>query len=287
MPIPTRAAAALAVAGVFVLVGGCAGSAARSPGSSSASVPHTPAAPAPGPTRAASALPTPAIPAPIASIIAIAPIVVLNPGHDGGNSSDSDAINAVVPAGNGETKACDTAGTTTDDGYTEHEFNFDVAQRVEALLEAHGVRVELTRSNDSGVGPCVDARAALGNGDDVAAVGSIHADGAPQSGHGFHISQASTPPAGSVTAAESDQLTADVHDAMASMSGLTTSTYLGTDGYYPRGDLAGLNLAIRPATFLECGNMRNDGDAALQSSPEGRQQIARAIAAGILTFLGL
>jgi N-acetylmuramoyl-L-alanine amidase len=276
MPMSTRAVAAMGVAGVILLIGGCSGSPTHSP--PAPTIPSTPT----GPT---SVLPTPAVPAPIASVAAIGPLVVLNPGHDGGNSSDIDAINALVPAGNGQTKACDTAGTTTNDGYTEHEFDFDVAQRVQALLESHGVRVELTRPGDSGVGPCVDARAALGNGDAVAAVVSIHADGAPESDHGFHISQASIPPAGAAIAAESDQLTTDVRDAMASMSGLTTSTYLGSDGYYPRSDLAGLNLASRPATFLECGNMKNDGDAALQSSPDGRQQISGAIAAGILTYL--
>lgn len=213
------------------------------------------------------------------------PLVVLNPGHNGGNSSRPDLINAQVPAGNGATKACDTAGTTGVDGYPEHAFTFDVATRVAKLLTARGVRVELTRTDDKGVGPCVDTRAALGNGPDVAAVVSIYADGAPDSGHGFHISQASIPPAGPQMAAESDRLTTLVHDAMAAESGLTTSTYLGSNGYYPRSDLAGLSLAQRPATFLECGNMKNPGDAALLSAADGRAQIATAIAAGIIAYL--
>lgn len=239
----------------------------------------TPGEPTPTPTE-----PTPA--APVApSTVPGAPLVVLNPGHNGGNSSRPDIINSLVPAGNGTTKACDTAGTTTVDGYPEHAFTFDVANRVAELLTARGVRVELTRTNDSSIGPCVDERAALGNGPDVAAVVSIHADGAPESGHGFHISQASIPPAGPEVATESDRLTTLVHDAMAAESGLTTSTYLGSNGYYPRSDLAGLSLAQRPATFLECGNMKNPGDAALLSSPQGRAQIAAAIADGILVFL--
>ena len=86
-------------------------------------------------------------------------------------------------------------------------------------------------------------------------------------------------------ATASERLTTVVHDAMAAESGLATSTYVGSDGYYPRSDLAGLNLAQRPATFLECGNMKNPDDAALQSSPGGRAQIAAAIAEGILAFL--
>jgi N-acetylmuramoyl-L-alanine amidase len=77
-----------------------------------------------------------------------------------------------------------------------------------------------------------------------------------------------------------------MHDALLSGSGMTTSTYLGSNGYYPRSDLAGLNLATVPATFLEIGNMRNASDAAIQTSAAGRQRIAAALASGILSWLG-
>jgi N-acetylmuramoyl-L-alanine amidase len=43
---------------------------------------------------------------------------------------------------------------------------------------------------------------------------------------------------------------------------------------------------MRPATFLEIGNMRNAGDAAIQTSTAGRQRIAVAVATGILAYLG-
>jgi N-acetylmuramoyl-L-alanine amidase len=66
---------------------------------------------------------------------------------------------------------------------------------------------------------------------------------------------------------------------------MTTSTYLGSNGYYPRSDLTGLNLATVPATFLEIGNMRNHRDATIQTSPSGRQRIAAAVATGILRWL--
>jgi N-acetylmuramoyl-L-alanine amidase len=150
------------------------------------------------------------------------------------------------------------------------------------------VRVVLTRPSDSGVGPCVDARAAIGNRAGVAAVVSIHADGAPSAGHGFHVNQDSRRPDGAsaAVAAASVRLGEAIHAALVRSSGLVPSTYIGHDGYYYRSDLAGLNLATRPATFLELGNMRNAGDAALQSSAAGRQQIAAAVAAGILAFLG-
>ena len=52
-----------------------------------------------------------------------------------------------------------------------------------------------------------------------------------------------------------------------------------------RDDLGGLNLSTVPKVLIECGNMRNATDAALLVSPAWQQQAARAIAAGITTFL--
>ena len=247
---------------------------------------HTPPRP-PTATRPTSTTTAPP-PAPSASFPpGSGPVVALNPGHNGANGSHPAEINRLVPADRyGDTKACDTTGTNTDAGYPEHAFNWDVTLRVRALLQARGVRVILTRPDDSGVGPCVDERAAIGNQTGVTAVISIHADGAGSDGHGFHVCEDSQPPAGAAVAARSHRLTVAMHDALLRGSGLTTSTYLGSNGYFPRSDLAGLNLATVPATFLELGNMRNAGDAALQSSTSGRQRVAAAVAAGILAYLG-
>jgi N-acetylmuramoyl-L-alanine amidase len=214
-------------------------------------------------------------------------VIVLNPGHNGGNASHPAEINRQVPAGFGQYKACDTTGTSTNAGYPEHAFNWDVTLRVRTILQAHGVRVVLTRPNDTGVGPCVDQRAAIGNAPDVSAVISIHADGAPSSDHGFHVCYASRPPAGAAVEAKSVQLSHAIHDALLSGSGLAPAAYIGDgNGYFPRSDLAGLNLATGPATFLEIGNMRNGSDASLLSSSAGRARIAAGVAAGILTYLG-
>ena len=69
------------------------------------------------------------------------PLVVLNPGHNGGNASHLTEINRQVPAGFGQYKACDTTGTNTVSGYSEHAFNWDVTLRVRAALQSRGVRV--------------------------------------------------------------------------------------------------------------------------------------------------
>lgn len=219
---------------------------------------------------------------------AVGPQVVVNPGHNGGNGAHTAQINAPVYAGFGRTKACDTTGTATNAGYPEHAFNWDVALRVRKILLARGIRVVLTRPNDAGVGPCVNTRARIQSMRGTAAAVVIHADGAPPSGHGFHVNEDSRPPEGStaLTRLRSARLSKAIHDALARRSGLVPSTYLGSNGYVFRDDFAQLNLSTSPTTFLELGNMRNAADAALQSSPAGRQRIATAVAVGILDYLG-
>lgn len=105
------------------------------------------------------------------------------------------------------------------------------AQRVRALLAAEGVTVILTRTTDTGTGPCVDRRAAM------------------------------------------------------RAAGFADSNYLGSRALSPRNDLAGLNLARRPAVPVECGNMRNPAEAARMTTQPGRQRYAEAIARGILSYL--
>ncbi|MDQ4103141.1 MAG: N-acetylmuramoyl-L-alanine amidase, partial [Actinomycetota bacterium] len=66
--------------------------------------------------------------------VSSSPTVVLDPGHNGANASHSAEINRLVPDGRGGTKACNTTGTSTNSGYPEHEFDWDVALRVRDVL---------------------------------------------------------------------------------------------------------------------------------------------------------
>ena len=211
-------------------------------------------------------------------------VVVLDPGHNGGNASHPAQINALVPAGRGQEKACNTTGTATNAGYSEHAFNWDVANRVQAELQAKGVTVVMTRSSDTGVGPCVNERAAIGNNADAAAVVSIHADGSLSAGaHGFHV-EYSNPPVNSEQGPPSIQLATTLRDNVHA-AGFALANYIGSNGLFGRADLGGLNLSDRPTVLIECGNMRDAADAAVFSSAAGRQRIADAITAGILAYL--
>jgi N-acetylmuramoyl-L-alanine amidase len=225
------------------------------------------ATPAPRPTSA---------PAP-------APLVVLDPGHNGGNYGAPHEVNRPVPDGRGGTKPCNSTGTQTDAGYAEHAFNWDVAQRVREHLVADGLRVVLTRDDDTGVGPCVDARDDLAEHEGAAAEVSIHADGAAPAKSGFHVAY-SDPPLNPAQGDPSRTLATALRDAMVA-AGFPTSDYLGKDGLYPRPDLAGLNLATRPTALIECANMRNAAEAALVTTPDGRERYAAAIATGIEAYL--
>jgi N-acetylmuramoyl-L-alanine amidase len=213
-----------------------------------------------------------------------APVVVLDPGHNGGNAAAADAIAREVPDGRGGTKPCNTTGTETADGYAEHAFAFDVAARVTRLLTAQGVVVRSTRDSDDGVGPCVDRRAAVANDAGAALSVSIHADSGPAGGSGFHVALADPPLAPSQrapSAALGDALVAGLE-----AQGFTPSTYRGEDGLDPRPDLAGLNHARVPAALVECASMADPGEARVVEDPAGRQRYAGGIAAGILRALG-
>lgn len=216
-----------------------------------------------------------------------APLVVLDPGHNGANASHPREINRLVPMGYGRKKPCNTTGTATNGGYPEHAFNWNAALRVRKILRGHFIHVLMTRPNDHGVGPCVNIRAKIESTKGVAAAVAIHADGAPASGHGFHVNEDSRRPVGASrrTVRKSTALGTALHDALAHSSGLTPSNYIGNHGYVRRDDLAGLNLSTNPTSFLELGNMRNAHDARLQTSARGRQRIARAVAAGLLAYL--
>ncbi len=211
--------------------------------------------------------------------------IVLDPGHNGANGDHPSVINRLVPAGRGRLKPCNTTGTATATGYSEAAFNYSVATDLRPILQAQGARVVMTRSSDTGVGPCVNRRAAIGNAARADAVIAIHADGAAPSGRGFHVIY---PPDSGETAPiyrASLRLAHSVHDALLATHLLPPSTYLGTNGYSERDDLAGLNLSTQPAIFVELGNMDNPADAALQTSAPTRELFARALSRGLIVFL--
>ena len=206
--------------------------------------------------------------------------VFLDPGHNAVNDA---SINVQVPNGRGGTKQCNTSGSATDDGYPEHAFTWAVVGLISGSLNQVGVHTQLSRDNDSSAGPCVDRRAALANAMRPDAIVSIHADGGPPSGSGFHVNY-SSPPLNNVQAGPAVQLAHTMRDALV-QAGFHPATYIGSDGLYGRDDLAGLNLAEYPAVLVELGNMKNADEAARMESLDGRAKYANAVTQGIVAYL--
>ncbi|HZB28826.1 MAG TPA: N-acetylmuramoyl-L-alanine amidase [Streptosporangiaceae bacterium] len=211
-------------------------------------------------------------------------VIVIDPGHNGGDAKHPEIVNKLVDVIT-KRKPCDSTGTATPSGYTEHAFNWDVAKRLAKRLRAKGAKVFLTRTSDTGVGPCITERAAIGNRHKADAALSIHADGAAKGAHGFHIIQpAPIKGHNEHIVPDSKKLGRAIRDAYREGTGIPYSTYRGTEGIDVRDDLGGLNLSTRPKVFIECGNMKNPRDEAKLESASFRERIARSLADGFTDY---
>lgn len=216
--------------------------------------------------------------------------IAVDPGHNGANGAHATQINRIVRAGTaGFTKACDTAGAATNDGrLPEARFTFDVARRLQRRLEALGARVVLTRTTNDGVGPCIDERAAIGNRAHADLALSIHADGGPPGGRGFHVIAPLARRAVAPAIVAPSLRFARILRARLDAIGLPRSTYLGGGtGLVSRDDLGGLNLSRVPKAFVELGNMRNAADARLLERPAHRDVLALALAGAVRRALSI
>ncbi len=211
-------------------------------------------------------------------------IIVVDPGHNGANGSHPAVVNRQVNAG-GFMKDCNTTGTATNGGYSESAFDLAVSTDLQGRLQAEGATVVMTRTDDHGVGPCVDERGLTAQRAHADLLLSVHADGAPSGGHGFHVAHPGVIPGYTAsTAGPSTGLAVAVRDALTA-AGFAPSTYFGQQGLITRTDLGTLNRAGVPAVMTELGNMRNPADAALLQSTTGQRRLADALAAGIVAFL--
>ena len=298
---------AVAVVAVALLAACGSASAKPVPAAANLSADATPSATAASSTATVTALPTtrPAVIPPAARPTPRTPpattshasvakgslagkVIVIDPGHNGGNASHLSVINQLVDAGFGLRKACNTTGTATNAGYSEAAYTFDVAKRLAAVLRAKGAKVVMTRTTNSGVGPCINQRAAIGNAAHASVVVSIHGDGNLAAGaRGFHVIVANRMMGGAAVQRSSQRLADDVRAAFQAGTGMPYSTYTGGGtAETHRSDIGGLNLSTRTAVMIETGNMRSATDARLMTSATWRQRAAVALAVGIARYLG-
>ena len=212
--------------------------------------------------------------------------IVLDPGHNGGNGGAPGVINRQVPIGDGKSKPCNTTGTSTNSGYSEAAYTWDVAVRARRVLRRRGARVVLTREDNRSVGPCVDERARIANRAHASATVSIHADGGPPSGFGFHVIEpARIAGLTDDIFSRSHRLALDLRSAFRRRTGEPYANYIAGNGLARRSDLGGLRLADVPAVFIETGNMRSARDARRMVRASYRLTVARGVADGIERFL--
>ncbi|BFV59536.1 N-acetylmuramoyl-L-alanine amidase [Kitasatospora sp. CMC57] len=240
------------------------------------------------PTAAAPSTPAPAAGSSAASRPLTGRTVLLDPGHNLGNGKHGTELNRQVDIGNSR-KECDTTGTSTDAGYSEAEYSLDVSRRARTVLEERGAKVLFTQDGDRPWGPCIDERARIGNEGKVDAAVSVHGDGAPAAGQGFHVIMPAKVKAGKADTeaivAPSRRLGLLLREQFKAATGEPYADYIGEQGLDTRSDLGGLNLSKVPKVFIECGNMRNSGDAKRMTDPQWRQQAAQGIADALTAYL--
>jgi N-acetylmuramoyl-L-alanine amidase len=211
-------------------------------------------------------------------------IVGIDPGHNGLNYAAPQIINQPVWNGQ-EDEPCDTTGTETASGYTEAQYNFNVATFLEADLEAEGAEVVITRPSNSGIGPCVTTRTAIINDAHANVAVDIHADGGPVDGRGFAVLEPVADGPNNGVISSSTAFATVMRNTFLADTGMPVSSYDGVDGLQPRNDLAGLNLTTVPKVLIECGNMQNATDAAILVTPGFQQSAAAAMAQAITNYL--
>ena len=173
----------------------------------------------------------------------------------------------------------DTVNGSPDGTYKEREFAWDMGQRIKALLEAQGVSVAVTRTEDAK--PSLTERAAVSNAAGADCLVSLHSNAAGNGGwydaQGLMIYTSAGP-----DYAPRNVLAMDIIDRMKEAGVLVRSTPIVYD--------MGLTVLVEtdaPACLIEYGFHTNREDTALLKDSTYRDKLARATAHGICDWLGV
>lgn len=173
----------------------------------------------------------------------------------------------------------DTVNGSPDGTYKEHEFAWDMGQRVKALLEEQGVGVVLTRAADTK--PSLTERAQVSNAAGADCLVSLHSNAGGGSGwssaRGLMVYTSAGP-----TNAPRNILARDIIDRMGEAGVLVRSTPIVHDM-----SLTVLVKADAPACLIEYGFHTSREDVALLKDSTYRDKLARATARGICDWLGV
>ena len=173
----------------------------------------------------------------------------------------------------------ETAGKRSPDGtYLEHEFNLDIARRVQAHLERHGVKAVLTRSDEHDVS--LQARVKTSNNAAPDLFVSLHSNASgtgwtDPSGYGIYTSAAGE------SARRNKAARAILERVKAA------GIQLWGNGLFHDGGLYVLKNTVAPAVLIEHGFHTNMNEVALLKTDVYRDLLAKVDAKGILDYLGI
>jgi N-acetylmuramoyl-L-alanine amidase len=179
----------------------------------------------------------------------------------------------------------------------EKTLTLDVARRVRRLLEADGFKVVLTRESDTFI--ALPQRAAAANLVRADAFVSIHFNALPQDARTSGVEVYTFPPRGQRSTnswspgakEDAEQHASPVHrvDGWSALLAHTLHGRLVGDLKAPDRGRKLMHLAVlrplqAPGVLVECGFLSSEAEARRIATPEYRQQLAVALAAGIRDY---
>lgn len=214
-------------------------------------------------------------------------VIVLDPGHNGGYKRSINEKNYYT-FGAGY-RPCAAYGTTTFTHVPEHTIAWQISNRVVPLLLAQGATVVLTRTDDTGYGPCNNERPEIANREGADFFLSIHVDGNDNADlRGFHITWSPRMAGGAAVSESSEKAATILRQVVLDMTEHPQSNYMQSNGIsiLARTDLSVLDgIRGAPALLIETGNSRNPEDVALLTSPAGQESMAKALAAAAIQIV--
>lgn len=190
-------------------------------------------------------------------------------------AAEKGAYTVVVDAGHG---GADGGAVGTGTGVSEAGLNLAVAKRVEALLTARGIAVTMTRTSEEALAEDKNAdmqrRKQILNGDTVDIIVSIHMNAFPDKSISGAMAYYM---AGSK---EGQRLAQQVIDCVCDAAG--KNRRLANPG-----DYFVLRECASPAVLVECGFLSNPEEEKLLQEPAQQALLAKAIADGVCTYLGV
>ena len=199
--------------------------------------------------------------------------VVLDPGHGGKDRGANSRVGA------------------------EKDYTLDVCQRLKPLLEKRGLRVLLTRPDDTFLS--LEDRADEANAAGDAVFVSLHFNSAADGGQakGFEV-YAITPQGAASTDDHGTSLEQfegapgnEFDEASLALATCVQHSLLGhlpqIDRGVRRARFAVLRLARAPAVLIEGGYLTNDRESLVINDPTWRESLAEAIAQGVESFQGV